>query len=270
MESYETKKENLLTRMRGYDQPLIACSAGADSALLTELAFMLHPKTALAVFVATEALDEAEQSYALAEANLHGWRLLQLTVATFGENAVFHNRRDRCYHCKKLIYTTLRRYGILHDYKYFIEGSNADDSGVFRPGARAIVETGFISPLAEADFTKANVRRFGAELQLNSARKPSAPCLLTRFPYDLENGVKEADIERIKIGEHHLKRYLTDNFRLRFVNTNTARIETAAADQFFLQTHFHEIIQGIPFDHVILDEAPFQSGSFDRKAGNGQ
>lgn len=265
---YEEKKKRLLTLMDTYDHPVIACSAGADSALLTQLAFMRHPDTALAVFVSTEGTDEAERDYAAEEAMRHGWRLRFLNLETFRNDAVLHNRRDRCYHCKKMICEEIRCFGKTYGGKHFLEGSNDDDRSAYRPGERAVADTGFISPLAEAGFSKADVRRFGAELGLNSAIKPSAPCLLTRFPYDLENGVIKSDIKRIKNGEHQLKETLSDNFRLRYVDSQTARIEASAADQNEIKAHFKEITKGLPFSHIILDDTPFQSGSYDRKDKN--
>ena len=63
------------------------------------------------------------------------------------------------------------------------EGSNADDGGDYRPGKRAVAELSVLSPLAEAGFTKAEVRALAKELGLDLWNKPSAPCLATRFPY---------------------------------------------------------------------------------------
>ncbi|HMM06855.1 MAG TPA: hypothetical protein PKD52_09335 [Clostridiales bacterium] len=266
--AYETKKKHLLTQLKDYDHPVIACSAGADSALLTDLAFTVHPDTALAVFVVTEGCDEEEQRYAAAEAGRLGWRLDFIRVKTFAERNVFHNRRSRCYHCKKLICQEIRRYGEKYGGKHFMEGSNADDRAICRPGEKAVTETGFRSPLADSGLNKAEVRCFGGERGLRSAAKHSTPCLLTRFPYDLEEGFQAADIERIKIGEHHLKQILSDNFRLRFVDRETARIEASEREIPFLYDNYQSIINNIPFARVLLDETPFRSGSFDRKAGN--
>jgi uncharacterized protein len=268
--NYEIKKDRLLALMDAYDHPVVACSAGADSALLTELAFIRHPLTALAVFVITEGTDEREKDYAVAEAKLRHWRLEILTLDTFQDEAVLHNRRDRCYFCKKMICAVIRNFGEENGGVHFLEGSNFDDKTVYRPGAQAVMESGFYSPLAEVGFRKTDVRRFGAALGLHSAVKPSAPCLMTRFPYDAEEGIQRNDIERIKTGEHHLKTILSDNFRLRFINGQAARIEASAADQDYIKTHFSEIVKGIPFSHVILDEKPFQSGSYDQQKGNGR
>lgn len=266
--TYEIKKNRLLTQLDRYVHPVVACSAGADSALLTDLAFQQHPDTAMAVFVVTEGCDETEQDYAAAQAAERGWRLHFLRVETFGDDAVFHNRRSRCYHCKKLICEAIRRYGEVCGGTHFLEGSNDDDRTIRRPGEQAVTETGFISPLADSGFSKAEVRCFGAERGLSSAAKPSTPCLLTRFPYDLEKGFQPADIQRIKIGEHHLRAYLSDNFRLRFVDDKTSRIEASEREIPYLRDNFQLIINNIPFERVLLDETPFISGSFDRKAGD--
>ena len=270
LSDYEAKKQKLLTLIGNLEAPVVACSGGADSALVTQLAFRLHPQTALAVFVSTEAVAKAEREYAAKQARKQGWRLDFLTLKSFELAPVRRNERDRCFHCKTLICTAIRDHGKVKGGKHFLEGSNGDDARTYRPGSRAITETGFLSPLAMVGFTKAEVRCFGAELGLASASRPSAPCLLTRFPYALPGGVNTVDIERIEIGEHHLKQYLKDDFRLRFVDAGTARIEAAATDHDLIQSRFGEIRQGIPFARVILDSAPFQSGSFDRKAGDGQ
>lgn len=266
--AYEGKKERLLAQIRDYRQPVIACSAGVDSALLTDLAFEAHPHRALAVFAVTEGSDAEEQNFAAAEARRRRWRLDFLPVTTFGEASVFYNRRSRCYHCKKLICENIRRHGQRYGGKDFIEGSNGDDKTAYRPGEKAVAETGFHSPLADIGFTKAEVRRFAAERGLLSAAKHSTPCLLTRFPYDLEGGLQISDIQRIKTGEHHLKQILADSFRLRFVDFETARIEASERDISFLRNNPQAFINDIPFSRVLLDETPFRSGSFDRKAGN--
>ena len=129
---YEEKKKRLLALLDVYEYPVIACSAGADSALLTELAFMRHPDTALAVFVITEGTDEKEIDYAKAEAKLHRWSLHFLHLDSFKDSAVLHNRRDRCYFCKKMICAAIRSFGQQHGGVHFLEGSNFEDQTLYR------------------------------------------------------------------------------------------------------------------------------------------
>ena len=64
-----------------------------------------------------------------------------------------------------------------------VEGTNADDLTVYRPGIRAIRELGITSPLALLGITKEEVRKFAGEYGISVSNRPSAPCLATRFPY---------------------------------------------------------------------------------------
>ena len=80
----------------------------------------------------------------------------------------------------------------------------------------------------------------------------------------MESGIKPEVLNKIKEGEHLLSKALTDNFRLRYVDDHTARIEASLRNQGYLREH-PELLKKIPFDTIIIDKEPFQSGSFDRK-----
>ena len=64
-----------------------------------------------------------------------------------------------------------------------MEGTNADDLGMYRPGIRAIRELGIESPLVEAGLKKEEVRRLAAAYGISVAERPASPCMATRFPY---------------------------------------------------------------------------------------
>ena len=59
------------------------------------------------------------------------------------------NTPDRCYFCKASVCQQLIAYAHEEGYAYVIDGSNADDTGDYRPGARAAREYGMRSPLQE-------------------------------------------------------------------------------------------------------------------------
>ena len=66
------------------------------------------------------------------------------------EDARFvENTPDRCYFCKASVCQQLIEYAHQEGYAYVIDGSNADDTGDYRPGARAAREYGMRSPLQE-------------------------------------------------------------------------------------------------------------------------
>ena len=263
--NYEEKKERLNEIIKECENPVTAYSGGVDSTLLTELAFTFHPDTAQAYSVITPYMDEADIFFGAAAATGRNRPVIWINLNLLAEEEIAANGPDRCYHCKKRVLSTIKGRGEEHNGKTFLEGSNADDLTGYRPGRRAVEETGYRSPLAEAGFTKAEVRRYAAELELEAATYPSKPCLLTRFPYDKEGGVTIEDIERIKIGEHHLKAYLNDNFRLRWKGEREAMIEASPFDQRLLAIGGAKIKKGIPFDTVTVEKEPFRSGRFDRE-----
>lgn len=87
---------------------------------------------------------------------------------------------DRCYACKRLLFQTLLNRDPAVP---LCDGSNASDTDVFRPGARAVKELGILSPLALAGLTKHDIRQWGAKLGFPHPEQRARPCLLTRFPY---------------------------------------------------------------------------------------
>lgn len=263
--TYEKKKNRLNEIIKECQNPVVAYSGGVDSSLLTELVFRFHPDTAQAYSIITPYMDEADIFFGAAAATERNRPVIWINLNLLAVEEIAANPKDRCYHCKKRMLSTIKGRGEEHNGKTFLEGSNAEDMEAYRPGYRAVEELDYRSPLAEAGFSKAEVRRYATELELASAAYPSKPCLLTRFPYDKNGGVSLEDIERIKIGEHHLKAYLKDNFRLRWHGEQEALIEASPFDQRLLAIGGAKIRKSIPFETVTVEKEPFQSGHFDRE-----
>jgi len=93
------------------------------------------------------------------------------------------NHVDRCFHCKSELYRVSdakqREWGLA----FSVNGTNLDDLGDYRPGLEAAKKAGARSPLVEAGFTKADVRRIAQLLGLPVWDKPAAACLSSRLPY---------------------------------------------------------------------------------------
>lgn len=267
MVAYEDKKAKLIEMIRELRAPAIAYSGGVDSAVITSLSFRLHPHSAVAFFITTPYIDPADKAFAFSEGARNKWHLEDISPELFDKKEISHNKRTRCYVCKKEMLSAIYQRGTAKGCLSFLEGSNSDDAAVFRPGRRAVAESVFCSPLAECDFTKKDVRCLAEELGLASCNKPSKPCLLTRFPYDVPEEILLSDLERIKTGEHHLASCFRDNFRLRWVDKDTARVEASLYDRFAFSGKEKELFADIPFTTVFFDKEPFQSGSFDRKKG---
>ena len=171
------------------------------------------------------------------------------------------NPPDRCYHCKLARFKALQGIADKFGAKWLVEGSNADDAFDYRPGARAVAELGARSPLAEAGFTKADIRALARAMGLNVWDRPSAPCLATRFPYG--SPVTSAGLEQVARGEAFLRQRGFRVVRVRHFG-DTARIEVAPNAIMALACQREETLgffKAIGFAYVTIDLAGYRSGS---------
>lgn len=177
--------------------------------------------------------------------------------------ALRKNAADRCYVCKKTFFSRFAEIARSRGLATLADGTNADDLGDYRPGLRAARELGVVSPLADAGFSKAEIRAAAARLGLPCAEKPSSPCLATRFPTGTV--LTEAALKSVADGEDFLRKFLPENAPLRLrVHGNDARIETAPEAFPQLLARRGEILdrlRGFGFRRVSLDLAGFRSGS---------
>ena len=255
-----------LLRSRCRNGAALAFSGGCDSALLLAVLARLRQERAfplLAVHIQTplQTADEAERCRKLADR--FQVELLTLSPDVMSLPAVCANRRDRCYYCKKTIFTALCSVAEAHQIHFVMDGSNADDVKEYRPGRKALAELGIFSPLAEAGLTKQNVRRLAEEYGLQEAFLPASACLATRFPYDVP--LTEEALQRVALAENFLRRFISGQLRVR-VHGDLARIEVEPQD---FQTVISagkaitEAFKEFGFIHTSLDLTGFRSGSFD-------
>lgn len=244
----------------------LAFSGGVDSSLLLAVLADMAAKqpfkfAALTMQTALQSPAEAEQAAAFAQK--FGVEHHVFTFNPFEVDAVRFNRIDRCYHCKKAVFSQFADYAAAHGLTHIIDGTNGDDSHVYRPGRKALKEMGVLSPLSE--FSKAEIRAMSAQLGLSTASKPAAPCMATRFPYNTE--LTDEKITRAAQGEAALKAMFPDwgNIRLR-VHGDLARLEvpqTAFSAAIEKAAKIANTLKNIGFDYVTLDLEGFRSGSFD-------
>ena len=179
----EAKKQKLLDLLREMGGCVIGFSGGVDSTFLFAVAARVLGERALAVTATSETYPERE----LREANELAARIggrhkvivsEELDIPGFAENPA-----DRCYHCKRELFTKLRQVAVEEGLAHVADGSNVDDRGDYRPGRRALRELEVRSPLEEAGLDKADIRELSKEMELPTWNKPSFACLSSRFPY---------------------------------------------------------------------------------------
>lgn len=132
------------------------------------------------------------------------------------------NGPERCYYCKRAIFTRLRKAAQAGGYSVILDGTNASDDAGDRPGMRALRELEVRSPLRECGLTKAEVRKRSEEAGLFTWKKPAYACLATRIPTGTR--IRTRDLERVEQAENAMSELGFRDFRVRLYGDG-ARIQ---------------------------------------------
>ncbi len=268
------------TRSAGYDRLLgllwsmgsvaVAFSAGVDSTLLLRAAREALGDRVIAITVRSRFVPRRELEASEALCRTIGVPQLILEVDPFTVAGVRENPADRCYLCKRELFTRIRAAAEARGFAQVAEGSNADDLGDYRPGMRAIRELGIRSPLLELGLTKAEIRAMSRELGLPTWDKPAMACLATRIPTGTP--LTEESLRRAEKAEERLSDLGFGKLRVR-VHGDLARIELDPAelprllDEQTRQT-VHRDLLALGFRWVSLDLGGYRMGSMNRISGN--
>jgi len=253
----------LLTLLREMGSVAVAFSGGVDSTLLLRAAReALGDRTAAltlrSVFVPRRELEAAERL-----CREMGVRHLVLEADVLAIPGVAENPRERCYLCKRALFTRIREAAAAQGLAWVAEGSNADDLGDYRPGMRAIRELGIRSPLLEAGLTKAEIRTLSRQLGLPTWDKPAMACLATR----VETGqrLEPETLSRVERAEEWLAEQGFRQLRVR-VHGDLARLELDPEGLARLRDPaavraVHSALHGFGFRWVTVDLGGYRMGS---------
>ena len=153
-EELQVKLEHLKQYIANLGSLAVGFSGGVDSSLLTAVAHEVLGDRLIAVTGADASVPEREVNEGAAFCKERGIRHIICRVDPLKEEGYRHNSRDRCYFCKRGIFTEVRIIAEKNGIKHMAEGSNMDDIGDYRPGLRATAELSVKSPLREAGLTK--------------------------------------------------------------------------------------------------------------------
>lgn len=159
----------------------VAFSGGVDSAYLLYTAGK-YAKQCRAYYVKSAFQPQFELEDAVRFCGETGIQLRILTVDILSCGEVTENPADRCYHCKKRIFSAILAAAKEDGFTVLLDGTNASDDSGDRPGMRALAEMSVLSPLRICGFTKAQIRALSKEAGLFTWDKPAYACLATRIP----------------------------------------------------------------------------------------
>lgn len=225
--------QRLLAIIRQTGPAVVAFSGGVDSTLVLQAVVSVFGEGARAV-LARSALQTAEEiAAAEATAAMMGAHLTVIEVKPLSWPEFVLNPAERCYCCKKRIYSLLLDLAHAWGIPALIDGTNSDDMQADRPGLKAIAELGVATPLAAGALTKKKVREISRSLGLKTWNKPSSSCLATRIPTGV--AITEDLLKFAMSGENLLHAHGFFGCRLRLLQERqegffAARLELAKGD----------------------------------------
>jgi uncharacterized protein len=247
---------------------VVAFSGGTDSSLVLKVAYDVLGDQVIAMTAVSASLPASERLAAAQIAGQIGAQHILVESAETSDPDYLANTPNRCFFCKKETYGKLTAYAEQHGFDTIVDGTNADDTGDFRPGRKAASEFHVRSPLLDAGLTKAEIRSLSKELGLPNWDKPAAACLSSRIPYGTTITLEAlSQVERAEALLHSLG---LRQLRVR-QHGPVARIEAEPEDFPRLLEHRQEIVtslKAIGYTYVSLDLAGFLSGSMNAAIQN--
>src|SRR6184192_4181838 len=226
MSGPQTPAARLRALVRTYPSALVAYSGGVDSALLAVVLRQEVGRERMVAGVGRSASYPAAQwATARAVAQRFDVPLVELDTHELEDPSYLANPTNRCFFCKTELWRRLVPEARARGLAVVCDGTNADDLGEHRPGYAAGLAAGVRSPLAEAGFTKADVRAAARELGLPIWDAPAAPCLSSRVAYGI--AITPGRLAQVEQGEAYLRELgVTGDLRLRHHgDRGAARIE---------------------------------------------
>ncbi len=256
-----------MTKLKTYIEELgslaVGYSGGVDSSFLLAVAHEVLGDKAIAVTAVDASVPERELNEAKTFCKERGIRQIICNVNPFTEEGYRNNSPDRCYFCKRGIFSEIKRIAGENEIKYVAEGSNMDDLGDYRPGLRAIEELGIKSPLRENGLFKSDIRNISKVMGLPTWSKPAYACLASRFVYGEE--ITKEKLHMIDQAEQFLIENGFFEERVR-MHGNLARIEVPEKDisrlaEDDMRKAIYSKFKDIGFMFVTVDMCGYRLGS---------
>ncbi len=236
---------------REHPRAALAFSGGVDSA------YLLYAAQAAGAAVGAYCVQspfqprfEREDAERLAKALDAPLTVLPVDVLDAPE--IVENPANRCYFCKRRIFTAVWEAARRDGYPIVLDGTNASDDPKNRPGMAALEELGVCSPLRLCGLTKEEIRRRSREAGLFTWDKPAYACLATRIRTG--EPITREKLEKTEAAEAYLASLGFRDFRVR-MSGETAKLQLREAQLPLLLERRGEILAVLKqyYQDVTLD-----------------
>lgn len=263
----------LIAWLRDRRRMAIGFSGGVDSAYLACVAVeTLGAHAVLALMGRSASYPAAQWATARRVADDFGVPVLEIDTDELRDPHYAANPVNRCYFCKTELWNRLVPAARARGFDVVADGSNADDLGDYRPGARAGREHAVHSPLADAGMTKSDIRERSRVRGIPTWNQPSSPCLSSRLPYGTAVTIER--LRQVEVAEERLRRLgVAGDLRVRH-HGETARVEIAAGELprwlgAEREADVRRAVLAAGFREVVIDPRGYRSGALNVLAGVG-
>lgn len=255
------KLKEINQNLKKMEKVSVAFSGGVDSTFLVKTAYDTLGKNAIAITATSAMHPQWELKQAKKIAKEIGIKHILINSERTYIEKISENSKDRCYYCKRELFSKIKQAADKKKIKYVLDGSNADDVNDYRPGFKAIKELGIISPLKDVGLTKKEIRDLSKEIGLATWNKPSFACLASRFPYGTK--ITKEKLQQIEQCEEILRKLDIQQFRVRY-HKDIARIEVFKNDFQTVINNSNMILKKfkeLGFRYVTIDLQGYRQGS---------
>ena len=262
----KTKREHLISILKGYGSLIVAYSGGVDSSFLLATAHEALRKNLVAITAKSPLHPVRENQEAKTFAQQLGVQHLFVKTREMSRSDFMPNTKRRCYLCKKYLFKDLLKIARDKNIKYVAHGANVDDLEDFRPGFDAAREMNIMAPMVDAGLTKKDIRMLSKQMNLKTWNKAPMSCLATRIPYGTQITMEK--LKMIERAEQVILDLGVTACRVR-VHDKTARIEVDPGDiEKIVEQGIRSTIVGklrkIGFSHVAVDLEGYGQGRMNR------